>query len=735
MANTLFNNAFFYGTQFYRPPNPPREQRERDLENIKKLGFNVIKIFAEWNWINHREGVYDFDELLEIIEHAKKLDITIVVNTRLEQVPYWLPEKHPDSLYVNARGRKIPIQTRANTPTGGWPGVCFDHPGARKEAEDFFERIATVLGEHENVRIFDCWNEPHIEPMEHSDSSGIGDFLFCYCHNTIKAYRAWLKSRYENIEEINSRWYRRYRDFDDIDPPPRLMDYVDMTEWRQFMTWSMADKMSWRYKSLKTHLPAGKKIMSHTVSHGATNGFGLFGCDDYQFSKDLDMFGLSLFPLWGNQDAYEVLRELGVTRSMGRDKICINLELQGGASASSPTGLTRSKTPKRNHYRTWNFCDVAAGMRGIMYWHYREEMLGREAPGFGLVKRDGSFTERSDETSQLCKFFNKHAVLFNNHTVYNDTAAIIVLRDSYYLNFASEGEEVFSVLAVRGMHRFLLRYGIEADFLIEEMLEERLNNYKMAYLPLPLVMDDRIALILKRYVEQGGILLSDSCVGSFNKYGTASEVVPSSGLNSVFGAIRDEIRQFDFKNREEIYSEFFTLIKDEESEKERPAIYFNGLNSLDLQRIRMSTFLETYTLKGATPLLQFEDNITGVVNSVGRGKAYLFGTVVGQSLALKDMDTGNALLSILKKEGIDYSYNKELIIRELRYEDRVALIIINPLPQTVNHAISFPEPINIIDCYDPLFHYTSSGNELHFNIGPEDANCFIYTTSSKESTQ
>ena len=93
MERKLFKDLFFYGTQFYRPPNPPRKERMKDLENIKKLGFNVIKIFAEWNWMNHEEGKYDFEELIEIIEKALDLEIYIDINTRLEQAPYWVAEK------------------------------------------------------------------------------------------------------------------------------------------------------------------------------------------------------------------------------------------------------------------------------------------------------------------------------------------------------------------------------------------------------------------------------------------------------------------------------------------------------------------------------------------------------------------------------------------------------------------------------------------------------------------
>lgn len=725
MDTKLFENAFFYGTQFYRPPNPPSAQRARDLENVKSLGFNVIKIFAEWNWINHHEGVYDFGELIEIAQQAEQLDIAIVVNTRLEQAPYWLVEKYPDSLYVNARGRQIEIQTRGNTPTGGWPGVCLDHSGAREEAGRFLKEIAQALGGYESVQIFDCWNEPYIEPMDFSDRASLGDVLFCYCPSTVAKYREWLKSEYGSIGRINATWFRRYRDFNDINPPRRLMDYVDMMQWRTFMSWSMAEQMSWRCATLKGCLPEGKRVMSHTALFGAVSGFGLHGCDEHQMSKDLDLFGISCFPLWAESDAYAVYRDVGITRNMARGKKCLNLELQGGVVVSSPTGLSRSKTPRRNDLRLWNFCDVACGMKGIMYWHYRSEMLGWEAPGFGLVKRDGGFTERSDEASKLCRFFNRHQRLFNNCVVENDTAAILVNKDSYYLNFASEGQETYSTISAQGMHRFLLRHGIAADFLYEEMFERELSRYKVAYLLLPLVISEDTAAILREYVGNGGVLISDCGVGSFSRWGVASEVIPSCGLDGLFGAVQEDFRQFDFQNREEIPADSFAVLKGQRPETE-PPVYLNGSNALADQRVKMTTFLECYALKGATPLLEYEGRIAGTMNSFGKGRAYLFGTALGQSLYFRDQDTESALLKILQSEGIDTTYRNELIIRDLRHDGEGAVVLISPGKQKVSGSFSFAEDVRIIESYDADFRYTLSGGTLDFEINPEDANCIVY---------
>jgi len=41
---------FLYGTQFYRPPNPPRAERRRMLKDVaQKYGFNIIRIYPMWD--------------------------------------------------------------------------------------------------------------------------------------------------------------------------------------------------------------------------------------------------------------------------------------------------------------------------------------------------------------------------------------------------------------------------------------------------------------------------------------------------------------------------------------------------------------------------------------------------------------------------------------------------------------------------------------------------------------
>lgn len=35
----------FLGTQYYRQPNPPLQDWERDLDHIRRLGFKVVRLW------------------------------------------------------------------------------------------------------------------------------------------------------------------------------------------------------------------------------------------------------------------------------------------------------------------------------------------------------------------------------------------------------------------------------------------------------------------------------------------------------------------------------------------------------------------------------------------------------------------------------------------------------------------------------------------------------------------
>jgi len=59
----MSNIIFPYGAQYYRTPNLPKEDWERDLRLMKEQGMNTVRLWAMWSWIHTSNDSFDFSHL------------------------------------------------------------------------------------------------------------------------------------------------------------------------------------------------------------------------------------------------------------------------------------------------------------------------------------------------------------------------------------------------------------------------------------------------------------------------------------------------------------------------------------------------------------------------------------------------------------------------------------------------------------------------------------------------
>jgi beta-galactosidase len=64
-------------------------------------------------------GDYDFADLDELFELAVAEGLDIVVNTILENAPYWLEQQRPQARYRDAEGRQVQLPAAMNTRRAG----------------------------------------------------------------------------------------------------------------------------------------------------------------------------------------------------------------------------------------------------------------------------------------------------------------------------------------------------------------------------------------------------------------------------------------------------------------------------------------------------------------------------------------------------------------------------------------------------------------------------------------
>lgn len=525
-----------FGAQYYRPPFPGRECWERDLANMADLGFNTVKLWAVWNWIEPVRGRYDFSGLDELCGIAERRGLEVVINTIPEGAPAWILPGNEDALYRTGRGELIPFGGPPNIPSAGWPGLCMDKPSAADRVASFVEAVAGRYRAAGNVVALDVWNEPHLEPM--FDYRGE---LLCYCDHSRAAFRRWLQEKYGDLSSLNAAWFRRLSDWSEVEPPPRFGTWADMLDWRLFWIKNLARHLRIRVEAARRGAP-GKTIQTH-VAYSATLGNKLAGGlgnelgDEFSLAREVDVFGLSSFPKWlqGKGHPFTHLAHNEVVAEAARGKRFYQVELQGGGGKA---GLLGGEVPTGRDVRIWNYNTAAAGGKGVLYWQYAPEPAGLESPGFGLTAYDGGNTERSREAGACARELSDSRL--DAATRVLPVNAIYISRKSQVLSFCAERREDLYAGSVAGIYRAAYEAGIPVRFAHEDYLDSLgAEGVRTLYVPMALCLDDRERSALRAFAEAGGLLVGEAATGMYDAGGALDP--DSRALSELFGVRHIEL--------------------------------------------------------------------------------------------------------------------------------------------------------------------------------------------------
>jgi beta-galactosidase len=591
---------FPYGTQYFREPNPPESEWEKDFDRMADAGFTIVKIWAMWSWVHLAEDTFDFANLDRMFELAQERGLKIVVNTILENAPYWLAHERPEALYETSKGLKFQLIARSNTPGGAWPGLCWDNEIVRDHAGKFLTQVGARYSDNPALWGYDVWNEVFFEPYGHPGFEGE---QFCYCAASKSEFTKWLQRRYGDLGALCRAWHRKYTDWEQVYPPPYQGTYPDWLDWLRFRLDRMKEQMQWRVSTLRS-VDQTHPLSSHGVAW-SVNEMATFLSNDLNIAEDVDQWGLSAFPAWQHLDASGHMRLLDITRSASQaaGKRFWQNELQGGPAAN---GLSRSVIPSASDVSFWNWTAFMCGADGLMYWQWRPELLGPESPGFGICRTDGTPTERTEAASWFSRFMNEHPELSEAQAVAGDVG-ILALPESQLFNFVSEFNAQAYAGDVMGIYQALWEHNIVADF----VGIDRIGQYKVVYLPFPLLIEAEHAEALRIYVEDGGTLISHACPAHYDDNAYCSFQIPGLGLDRVFGALEDE-------------TDFVPSLKD--AGMDLPEVEWNG------GRFSCSVYQERLSPSGGEVISRFTDGSPAVIDCrCGRGRARLIGTFPGLS--------------------------------------------------------------------------------------------------------
>ena len=600
------------GTQYYRPPTPRAEFWEADFKLMQECGFNTVRGWAMWSWLNPREGQYDFSEIDRLLGLGARHEIGVILLVNIESSPAWLFSKHPEKLYVSKSGSAFVPQTVHNTSVGGFPGQCTDYPEIKAAAVDFITELVGHCRDHPALAGWEPHNEPLLEPARYSHE------VYCYCPQTIQVFRDWLRRKYEgSIDKLNAIWQRRFADFDEVIPPYQLGSFADWMDWRTFAIDNLVAQDAWRIKAIRESDP-DHPVLMHSRAGGDRRDTPCDCTDDWALAALADKFGYANFPQ--GRSIFEHLLSGDVCRSAAQGKEFWMHELQSGpfgiglqrnnpffAFLGDVADVDVTARPDEvgdvtaDRLALWSLMPFSQGAKGLIYWQFRTEQFGTEC-GFNLVNLDGTPTPRLDMAKRIAAFVNDNETLLAEARPPASKVAIGYSVPNVLMTFAAEGNVNPYFASYLGANRVLQHVGHQVDAARIDVLavDDDLGKYDVLVLPLPIFADEATAGKLADYVSGGGTLIAEASCAEFDAGFFSSDRVPGMGLDEVFGCHREII-----------------------STKNEITINWRGLPI-------PSRFYEEILIPdtGEVAATYPDGRPAAVINTCGKGKAVYFGTNV-----------------------------------------------------------------------------------------------------------
>lgn len=527
---------FPFGSQYLRGLTPPQSDWARDMKNMRAAGFNTIRGWLVWGILEPRPGEIDFDYLDTFLNTAQENGLQVGLLMHLHGCPEWAIVQNRDKWYVDIKGRPFESSQRANTPSGGWPGLCPDHASVQELEARFIEGIVSHCGDHPAVSFFEPINEPHmwVDMMENP----IG--CFCYCDASREAFRQWLREKYGTLEAVGEAWGRRFSEWADVRPPTWLFGFSDWVDFRTFTAENIAGLVQRRSDLIRKHTT--KPIIAHAWGGGCVTcgQLGSMAFDDWKNADPVDKWGYSAFPSNAPQT---LMVGLGTdaTRNAARGKEFWQSELGAGDYGQ---GLQRNGRIRPEVEAMFCWESIRHGAKGLLFWQYRKEAHGSEIGAFGLTDYAGEETELLRSVAQVGKVLTDNAALFQAAQVQPAEVGLLFSYRTFMADWTQHRNCQMSVDALSGYYRIFWDANIPADVLHEEYLDPaELLRYKMIVLPNPAALADAAREPLKEYVRQGGTLLSDPYLCGFNHDLSLPAEVPGGGFAEVFGVSERDIFQ------------------------------------------------------------------------------------------------------------------------------------------------------------------------------------------------
>jgi len=672
LDNQTADYPFVWGAQYYRAPTPAKENWDSDMKRFSELGFTDIKFWLQWRWSHPAKEKYYFEDLDELMEIAAKYKLRVTINAIFDVAPVWLYAKYPDAKQVMNNGDVIEPYVVSHRQIGGHPGPCYNHPGALQERKEFFVKAINHLKRHENLVFWDVWNEPE---LSYPQRDGELDKLACYCHNCKGAFIKWLEDKYNNLETLNMVWGRNYQRWDQVELPKSTQTFKDFIDWREFHGYTLLNEAKWRLEMAK-ELDPNRITYLHVVPNTTQPFNAVTTCmDDFEVSKHCDVFAATM-----NSGPYFTPQVV----SAAQGKVSYNVESHINGGSITMHQAVVDQNDLLNDFLP----QVGMGIKGFMFWQFRPEVLGREAPNWGVLNVDGSNRVVTKAAETFGKTIMPYVVELMKSFPKQPEVAIWKSQINEIFHYCKYGDFNSLAASINAYSDFLYKHSYAFNYVNSELLND-LSQYKVLIMPSAYYLTQQEADAIDAFVNNGGVLLSEAHLGAYNdNTGRHNYNMPGFGLDKKWGIKEVETSttyRLKMPEKEEVnlqvVSDVQKFLKDfgTTGGKYVPIAMNDGTVLWGAFRFAK---LEA---DNATALGSFTKDYPIVISKkIGKGKVWYCGTNIGEGSKKDESGFNKFVKSILSESGVktELDANKKNIwVKGLYEKDKLNFMVIRNMDE------------------------------------------------------
>lgn len=361
----------------YYPEHWPESWWEKDARRMRALGISYVRIgeFA-WSRLEPTRGAFDFGWLDRAIDTLAAAGLKVVLGTPTATPPKWLMDEYPEIAPVDEQGRVRGFGSRRH--------YTFSSDVWWKESERIVEIIAKRYGSH-----------PGLVGWQTDNEYGCHDTSLSWGAEDLKAFRRWLRLRYQSAQQLNEAWGNVFwsmevQSFDDVVLPNLTVTETNPAARLDF--WRFHSDQIAAYDRMQCDI-----IRKHSPNRWITHNFMGFvnDFDHWKVAENLDLASWDSYPIgfvekfpfseaervrWAETSHPDIAAfHHDLYRGVGNGRFWI-MEQQPGPVNWAPW----NPVPKPGMVRLWSWEGLAHGAEVVSYFRWRQAPFAQEQMHAGL---------------------------------------------------------------------------------------------------------------------------------------------------------------------------------------------------------------------------------------------------------------------------------------------------------------------------------------------------------------